>query len=240
MKFARPAGFRVMPEDGLIRLGPQESLHIDARSLPDPSHDDALATVRRARATILALTFAVENELVITILADKFNTRDPQYGGPKYLKEEAWLRRLTLGAHVIATIKILRRENILTETLRIDLQGLLAARNALAHRPCWLEPLRSTPNGMATAFIGKIANDEHIWSVDDQQIEEWESLIGRCLAVRDAATEMLSKREIPNVKYELRGWPVGVRLPQGDPLGNRSPIEGVGPAGYIVHVASGK
>ena len=70
MKYVRPSGFRVMPEDGLVRLGIGESLHVEAGALPDPSHDDALATVRRARATILALTFAVENELVITILAD--------------------------------------------------------------------------------------------------------------------------------------------------------------------------
>ncbi len=237
MKFARPVGFRVLPHDGLVRLGPGEKLNIQHHALPNPSHDDALAAVQRARATILARTFAVENELVIAILADKFSTEDPQYGGPKYLQAEAQLRRSTLGAKVTPAIQMLGREGVLTEALRIDLRELLTVRNALAHQPCWLEPINSE-EGLTTAFIGKIANEESIWSIDTQQIEEWEALIERCLAVRTATMEMLEKRDRAQVKYDLGGWPVSVRLPPGDPLGHRSPIEGIGLKGAQLIVQS--
>jgi hypothetical protein len=224
MRSIRPIEFRTMPYDGLVRLGPQEKLNIQEDALPNPSHDEALETIFRARSSILARIFWLENELVLLQLADRFSTFDPLFGGPEYLRAESKLRKRTLGAHVGEALKVINREARSSELLTSELQDALAVRNALAHRPCWLSPINS-PDGFTASFVAMIADERHIWSVDPQQIEEWERLIDRCLSVRELTMGMLSKREQPTRKHDLGSWPLGVRLPPGDPLGHRAPIE---------------
>lgn len=229
-KSNRPLGFYVLPQDGLVRLEAGQKLDIRAERLPRPSHDDALAFIQRARSTIAAHVFEVENELILVRLADRFRTVHLDAGGPDLEAEDQILRKQTFGQHVAAVIPILVREGLMTPALEADLRELLGVRNTLIHRPCWLEPVEDMA-GVAIAFVAKIANDAFIWSVDDQQIDDWIALAGRCLQITAARLTLLQNGGEAPPQYEVARYPIGIKLPPGDPLGQHSNITGVGPRG---------
>src|ERR1700722_17372215 len=107
MKCLRPPGFRVLPMDGVIRVGPGERLLWTEGMLPDPTVEKWRETMRGLRGEFLGGGFDVYNSLVMLWLADRFSTLDPAYGGIEFFASEAKLRRNTLGQKVKAVREIL-------------------------------------------------------------------------------------------------------------------------------------
>lgn len=218
----RPPGFQILPYDGLLRLGPGEILSLAIEALPNPSHDDAAALVLHARGKFLAACFAVDNELILLQLADQFSTTDPSFGGTDFLSAEAQLRKKTLGQNVSAAVPILGKENA-PKDLISDLRELVVVRNLFAHQPSWLTPINV--EGLTTGFMGCLANENYIWMVDGQQVEDWMALIERGRKVADVTKGLLEGRPPLPERKTIGAWPMGILIPPGDPLAHHSDMK---------------
>jgi hypothetical protein len=240
MKFERPLGFRTLPLDGVVRLGPGERMALADGMLPDPPVEKWRETMKAIRGEILGATFEVDNSLVLIWLADRFSTIDPAYGGVELLESETRFRKNTLGQKFSAVREIIRRELPDDEAQELpgDLQELVVVRNLLAHQPCWIHPIWDPARDLTTAFCAYIANETHIWSVDDVQYKEWGALVQRCYRIAQIPPLIASKREVPSTKHDLGGFPVGVIFPPDDPLGRKNPINAIAQTNVTVIIQS--
>ncbi len=207
-------------------------MSIQAIRLPKPSADECHDRVTDIRGRFIGQCFFVENDLIILQLLDQFSTDDPTFVGSIFFEAEGKLRKKTLGAHLASAKAILTREFDSNEisSLLDDLTELVEVRNVLAHSPSWVIPINEASGPTAKkkqitiGFCPEIANDKHIWKIDETQVIEWLALVERCKRVGAYVPLLRGRLNPPKEKHDLGGFPMGIIIPRGDPLGHRAPI----------------
>jgi hypothetical protein len=173
--------FDPLPGDGWISLAPGAFVAFHDDTPLKPSLFELRKWMSDIRGGVLSLSFTIENELILLILANDFGSNDQQSAGPEYARLEHDLREnhnLTPKIeHVKTIVRRLRAQNDANSIIK-KLADYRELRHLMAHYPCWFEPI----NKEGTVEIDQqrtialklyIADTTHVWEVDQRQVQQW-------------------------------------------------------------------
>lgn len=230
-KVVRPANFRSIPYDGLVRVDHGTWLVIGQDAFPDPSAEFHRERMGRIRGEFLGAAFSLDNELVLIILLNEFGSLDASAGGAGFDKREFDLRRETLGKLIglvdpIASQKFGVEEG---EAWSGESRELLQVRNALAHQTFWLQPVNDDGAGTipgspllrTVSFVPMIADRKSIWTVDDDQVAYWNALLNSVFQRAKQLRKSLPVTAVADEKASAdHSYPLAVFIPDGRAIPN--------------------
>ncbi len=168
------------PWDGAIVLAPGAVLFLHVDHPPSPTEGELRFQATRYRGAVLADAFHVEEQLLKLALADEFGTNDGGKAGPNYSDRESnWRRENSLRRKIERSKPIVRKR--LPKTAADMLVNKLSAfgrlRNLFAHYPFWMVPVPDESASLTVSFRAYIADNNHVYTLDDDQAREWGELI---------------------------------------------------------------
>lgn len=202
-KRARPANFKSLPYDSGVRLEPGQTFIAGEDCPLSELWNNTLSNFRNLRGAILRGSFDVENELVLLLLLHVHGPNAVLRPTERSSEHEQTLRGRTFGElireaqpAILASFTDHRRPEIFRA-----LASVKRVRDLMAHQPMWLTPVNAEcgtiPGGPKLRTVGfdvEIADNDFIWTVDDDQAAAWLS-DQRDLATR-LALERLSREGI--------------------------------------------
>ncbi|QCB42247.1 hypothetical protein E5673_08375 [Sphingomonas sp. PAMC26645] len=230
-KQVRPADFKGIAYDGLVRVDYGSWLVIGEDAFPEQSAEFHRERIARIRGDFLGGGFLIDNELVLILLLDQFGTLEAATGGTPFDDLETSFRKKTLGQlmHLANPIALRLFEGPEREAWSGETAELLQVRNALAHQTFWLHPVNDPDAGTipgspflrTTSFVPMIADRDAIWTVDDEQVTYWNALrnsvLTRARQLR-AKLPLAEPSETPAAPDNRP--PLGIFIPNGRPIPN--------------------
>jgi hypothetical protein len=168
------------PWDGAIVLAPGAVLFLHVEHPPSPTEAELKFNANRYRGAILADAFQVEEQLLKLALANMFGSNDAGAAGPEYRdREDNWRRENSLGRKIERAKPIVRKHlpRKAADVLLHDLATFGRLRNLFAHYPFWMAPVSDEKTHLTISFTAYIADNDHVFTLDDDQAREWGELI---------------------------------------------------------------
>ena len=173
-------------EDSQIRFEPGVRANIDPNNPPKPALHALAIWVREVRGGILAGAFYVERNLDVAIEAYFLGPIAGTGNIKSDLFVEGFLR--TLNFERRTKIAMLIAEQLTPDSLKEMREGLgelRSIRNAMAHNPCWFEPVVDE-NDYVRELRPFVQKGKQTVQMSRQLIEEWNDLIRRVISQTEA------------------------------------------------------